>query len=113
MFASTVGFIIILEIASYHSEKHGGGLAFADTLDNLSTSARFIYLYLPTLVFVAYSMVWNWVDLDTKRLEPWLQMSDPNGAPASSSVSLQYPFDFLPFVPVKAARRRYVRQSEE
>jgi hypothetical protein len=106
MFVATVGFIIILEIASYHTDKHGGGLSFADSVDDISAGDRFIYLYLPTLVFVIYSMIWNWVDLDTKRLEPWLQMSHPGGVAAKNSVSLEYPFDFLPLVPVKAARRR-------
>lgn len=110
IFAVTVSMIIGLEILSYVSigknNANGGGLAFAATVDDLSVAATFSYLYLPTVIAVIYSMVWNWVDLDSKRLEPWFQLSKPEGATAENSILLQYPFDFLAFVPMRAARRR-------
>jgi hypothetical protein len=86
------------------------------------------YLYFPTMLSVCYSMMWrqvcfhfqfyhykavltatSWVDLDVKRLEPWFQMSNPGGAAARDSLLLQYPFDFLPFIPVTALRRKYIQ----
>lgn len=85
---------------------NGGGLAFASTVDDLSVAATFSYLYLPTVIAVFYSMIWSWVDLDTKRLEPWFQLSKAEGATAENSILLQYPFDFLAFVPIRAARRK-------
>jgi len=48
----------------------------------------------------------SWVDLDAKRLEPWFQLSKDAGAKASDSLLLQYPFDFLPIIPILAFRRR-------
>jgi hypothetical protein len=50
----------------------------------------------------------SWVDLDVKRLEPWFQLSVKHGTIAENSILLQYPFDFLPFVPISALRRRSV-----
>ncbi|KFY51237.1 hypothetical protein V496_08896 [Pseudogymnoascus sp. VKM F-4515 (FW-2607)] len=111
IFTVTVLMIIGLEILAYLSigknNSNGGGLAFAATVDDISTVATVSYLYLPTVIAVIYSMVWSWVDLDSKRLEPWFQLSKPEGAAAEDSILLQYPFDFLPFVPIRAARRRH------
>lgn len=102
--------IISLEVLSYISlgknNSNGRGLAFAASVDDISTIATVSYLYLPTVIAVLYSMVWSWVDLDSKRLEPWFQLSQPGGAAAEDSILLHYPFDFLPFVPIRAARRK-------
>ncbi|OBT46370.1 hypothetical protein VE00_02735 [Pseudogymnoascus sp. WSF 3629] len=110
IFTVTVLMIIGLEILAYLSvgknNSNGGGLAFAATVDDISTIATVSYLYLPTVIAVLYSMIWSWVDLDSKRLEPWFQLSKPEGATAEDSLLLQYPFDFMPFVPIRAARRR-------
>jgi hypothetical protein len=46
------------------------------------------------------------VDLDAKRLEPWFQLSKPEGAVAEDSLLLHYPFEFLAFVPISALRKR-------
>jgi hypothetical protein len=108
IFVGTVLLIISLEILSYISEKDGNsnGLAFASAPDDISTGAQVGYLYFPTILAVIYSMIWMWIDLDVKRLEPWFQLSKPNGMTAKNSILLQYPFDFLPFVPIQATRRR-------
>ena len=103
----SVGLIAVLEVLSHMSGgENGGGLSFAPTVNDLSTVAIAGYLYLPTVIAVLYSMMWSWVDLDVKRLEPWFQLSKPEGAVAEESLLLQYPFDFLAFVPLRAARRR-------
>ena len=54
------------------------------------------------------SMLWSWVDLDAKRLEPYFQMSKVGGASAANSTSLHYPFDYVALAPIQALRRRYV-----
>ncbi|KAH9209381.1 hypothetical protein DL95DRAFT_477433, partial [Leptodontidium sp. 2 PMI_412] len=86
----SLSIIIVLEILSHISARssNGGGLAFAADVDDLSYGA-------------------TWVDLDVKRLEPWFQLSRENGALAEDSLLLQYPFDFLPFIPVTACRRKH------
>ena len=104
--------VAVLEVLSYYSTgkdgENGGGLAFAARVDNLPTTASFFYLYFPTVLAVIYSMLWSWVDLDVKRLEPWFQLSKVDGATAKDSLLLHYPFEFLAFVPIKALRRRYI-----
>jgi hypothetical protein len=59
--------LAILEVL-YHFSKgdNGGGLAFGATADQLSTLARFSYLYLPTVLAVLYSIA---MELDRLRRE--------------------------------------------
>lgn len=64
------------------------------------------YLYGPTIVAVLYSLMWNWVDLDVKRMQPWFELSRPGGAKASKSLNLTYPTDFIPLVPGQAFKLR-------
>ncbi|KFY04786.1 hypothetical protein V491_09262 [Pseudogymnoascus sp. VKM F-3775] len=94
IFTVTVLMIIGLEILAYLSvgknDSNGGGLVFAATVDDISTIATVSYLYLPTVVAVIYGMLWSWVDLDSKRLEPWFQLSKPEGAAAEDSLLLQH-----------------------
>ena len=104
--AFTIALIVFLEYLSKISQRDGG-LVF--TPGTFSTSITFSFLYLPTLIAVIYSMLWSWVDLDTKRLEPYFQMSKKEGALAQDSLFLHYPFDFVAFVPYNAFRRRSVQ----
>ena len=94
----------ILEWLSWKSERDGF-VAFTSS-DNFAPSTTFIFLYLPTIIAVSFSMIWSWVDLDVKRLEPFYQLSKDNGAMAQKSILLQYPVDFIAFVPFKAAKHR-------
>ena len=68
----------------------------------------FCYRYLPQMIVVVLGVGWAAVDLDVKRLEPYFQLSKPEGATASNSIFLHYPFDFIVFVPINAARKRCV-----
>ena len=83
------------------------GIVFAASLDAFSKAATFSSTYLPTIVAIILSVMWSWVDLDTKRLEPYFQMSKPGGASAADSILLHYPFDFVAVAPVKAFKQRY------
>lgn len=106
---TSLSIIIFLEVLSRISlrPENGSGLAFAADVNSLSVGTTFGYSYLPTILAVCYSLMWSWVDLDVKRLEPWFQLSRKEGASASSSLLLEYPFDFLPFVPITAFRRKH------
>lgn len=99
------GMIAILEYLSYMSHRDGG-IAFTNTGMSFSTSITFPFLYLPTVIAVMFSLLWSWVDLDAKRLEPYFQMSKNDGALSEDSVKLHYPFEFVAFVPIRAIRRR-------
>ena len=68
-------------------------------------SVAFCYRYLPQMIVVALGVGWAAVGLDVKRLEPYFQLSKPEGVTASNSIFLHYPFGFVAFVPINAARR--------
>jgi hypothetical protein len=98
--------IAILQIYLDRSNRDSG-ILFAPKIDELPLRQTFCYLYLPTIVSLILSFVWTWIDLDIKRLEPFVQLSRSNGALGRDSVLLHYPFDFVALVPYAAARRRY------
>jgi Protein of unknown function (DUF3433) len=102
--------ILAIALLQWQDSLHGA-LCFAKTTDGFSDMDLFLYRYLPTIVIVLYGILWSWIDLDIKRLEPWFQMAKDVGANGSSSLLLQYPAEFLPLVPFKAARQRLVRHS--
>ena len=101
---TTLAFIALLEYLSDKS-RVDGGIAFAK--GEFSSTVSFAYKYLPILIAVLYSILWSWIDLDTKRLEPYFQLSRPTGAEAADSILLHYPFDFIAYAPLKALRRRF------
>ena len=88
-----------------------GFVTFATIDDGLSSRQSFSLLYLPTIIAVVYSMLWSWVDLDVKRLEPYYQLSQIGGTSAERSLLIHYPVDFLAFIPIKAARYRQVSRA--
>ncbi|OAQ77321.1 hypothetical protein VFPBJ_07793 [Purpureocillium lilacinum] len=84
-----------------------GGLALAPTQDDIPAAAMFAYQYVPNVAAAVYSLVWNWVDLDVKRMQPWFELSQADGARGEDSLLLDYPVEFLAFVPLKAAKKRH------
>jgi len=89
--------------------QRDNGIIFAPKINDLPLSRTFLYLYFPTIIAVIFSIYWAWIDLETKRLEPYYQLSKEDGALGKDSLLLHYPFDFIPWVPFKAAKDRYVR----
>ncbi|KAF1834095.1 hypothetical protein BDW02DRAFT_589154 [Decorospora gaudefroyi] len=109
LFAATVTawiLIAILHVLFLRSQKYGG-IIFAATPEDISVVQSFAYLYLPTILALVFSIFWNWIDLQVKRVEPYYQLSKLGGACAKDSLLLSYPFDFLPFVPLSAFRSRH------
>jgi hypothetical protein len=98
---------VVLGILQWQNTRHGA-LFFASTVNGFTISEDFLYRYLPTIVVVLYGLAWSWIDLDIMRLEPWFQLAQSGGASAEISLLLQYPAEFLPFVPFKAAKLRSV-----
>ncbi|KAH9882358.1 hypothetical protein J1614_000594 [Plenodomus biglobosus] len=98
--------IAILQYFLIKSQQDGG-ILFAPKISNLPRSQQFLYLYFPTVLAVIFSMYWAWIDLETKRMEPYYQLSKDGGALGKDCLLLQYPFDFLPLVPIRAFRERH------
>ena len=87
-----LGFIGLLEYLSTISRQHGG---LSTTTRHFSSATYFGYFYVPTIIAVLFSLLWSWIDLDAKRLEPYFQMSEANRALPRDSLNLHYPFDFI------------------
>jgi hypothetical protein len=97
--------IAVLEFLLWKSQRDSG-LIFAPSINALPLRDTFLYLYFPTIVAVLFSIYWAWIDLETKRMEPYYQLSKENGALGKDSLLLQYPFSFLPFVPIRAFKEK-------
>ncbi|KAH7135259.1 hypothetical protein B0J11DRAFT_575858 [Dendryphion nanum] len=87
--------------------QRNAGIIFWPTGTEILFSQSFLFLHLPTIIALLFSIFWSWVDLQVKRLEPYYQLSKDGGSSAKDSLLLCYPFDFLPFVPINAARNRH------
>ena len=100
----TVALIALIEYINKISIEEKA-LFFADEAGDFPVGAVFCYRYLPQIIVVALGIGWAAVDLDVKRLEPYFQLSKPEGATAGNSIFLHYPFEFIAFVPINAARK--------
>lgn len=101
-----LGTIALLQVLLVRSQKEGG-LAFAERREDFSLGTTFAHFYLPTILAVIFSIHLAWIDLEVKRCESYFQLSREDGALGRESLLLQYPFNFLPTVPVTALRRGY------
>ncbi|CEF88241.1 hypothetical protein SNK05_012198 [Fusarium graminearum] len=104
--ALTILLAVAVETLAQRSASQGG-LALSPSLKEMPQYARFSYLYVPTIIAVLYSMIWSWIDLDVKRMQPWFEMSKNDGATAENSVFLDYQYDFVAMVPFKSAKRKH------
>ncbi|KAK2761211.1 hypothetical protein FQN54_001732 [Arachnomyces sp. PD_36] len=88
-------------------EKKVEGLLSFNSTAEVSLGAFFAWQYMPTMLFVAYGVLWQIADYETKRLEPYYQLSQPNGSTAGMSLNLDYVTMWAYFVPYKAFRYRH------
>jgi len=103
--AASLALAATIEILAQKSSAKGG-LALSRSSDEIPPAVIFSYLALPTMFAVLFSLIWTWIDLDIRRMQPWLELSRPGGETAEASILLDYPFDFLAFVPLKAWKHR-------
>lgn len=102
----TLGLLALVQVLIIYDQQHDG-ILFATKISELGAGYIFLYRYFPTIISVTYGLVWHWIDVDTRRIEPYRQLSKPGGASARDSLLLHYPTDLLAFVPLKALRRRH------
>ncbi|KAL1593815.1 hypothetical protein SLS60_010547, partial [Paraconiothyrium brasiliense] len=104
--ATPIASIVTLILLLRRSQRDNG-IIFAPDINALPLSRTFMYQYFPTILAVIFSIFWAWIDLETKRLEPYYRLSEEKGALGKDSLLLSYPFGFVPMVPVKAFRQRH------
>ncbi|KAF5247876.1 hypothetical protein FANTH_6157 [Fusarium anthophilum] len=104
--ALTILLAIAIETVAQRSAAQGG-LALSPTLTDIPGYVKFSYLYVPTIIAVLYSLIWSWIDLDVKRMQPWFELSKDTGATGGGSLFLDYQYEFVALVPFKAAKRKH------
>ncbi|EAW09868.1 DUF3433 domain-containing protein [Aspergillus clavatus NRRL 1] len=92
---------------SHRLEKEGRGLVNFNDVDEISTLLFFCWKYLPTMVMVAYGVLWQITDFEVKRLEPYYQLSQPTGSTAAQSLNLDYATLWSYTVPIKAFKYKH------
>jgi hypothetical protein len=105
----SLGLGIFQEWLCRHSialEKENGGLLVFDQVSKVPLFTFFAWHYLPTLIFVAYGVLWSIMDFDIKRLEPYYQLSRPTGSTAAASLNLDHLTAWSYFIPFTAMKLR-------
>jgi hypothetical protein len=102
----TLGLLALVQVLVIYDQRHDG-ILFATKISQLGAGYTFLYRYLPTIISVSYGLIWHWVDIDARRVEPYRQLSKPGGASGSQSLLLHYPTDLLAFVPLKALKQKH------
>jgi hypothetical protein len=95
----TLGLLALVQLLVIY-DQHYDGILFASKISKIGAGHLFLYRYLPTILAVTYAFIWHWIDVDTRRIEPYRQLSKPGGATGSNSLLLHYPTDLLAFVPL-------------
>jgi hypothetical protein len=85
-------------------EAQGKGLIQYNRIADIPVAEFFAWKYLPTMVMVAYGVLWQLMEYNVKRLEPYYQLSQPTGNTAARSLNLDYVSMFPYLVPFKAIR---------
>lgn len=82
------------------------GIMRFDRIEDVPHGDFFCWKYLPTLIFVIYGVLWQIMDFEVKRLEPYYQLSRPSGSTAAESLNLDHLSLWSYLVPFKAFRLR-------
>jgi hypothetical protein len=93
----------IIEALRRYTIRYGGLVFYQDTTD-LSDAATFAYNYVPVIVALVLVIFWSFIDFDVLRLEPYFQLSRPQGAPATT-LFINYNFGQSFLTPVLSAKR--------
>lgn len=98
---------VVVELLLKKSRRNGG-LFFRDLdRETLPIKADILFNYLPTTISVVFGLFWASADHNFKRLEPFFQLSKPEGATAEQSLLLDYSYSFQLFVPYKSFKKRH------
>ncbi|OQE03684.1 hypothetical protein PENSOL_c001G00175 [Penicillium solitum] len=97
--------LLTLEGLRQYSDRKGG-LVFFDYTEDVNDVQSFAYNYLPIIISFVLVLVWTVTDFDVLRLEPYFQLSRPEGAPATV-LFINYNFGQTVLTPINAVIRRH------
>jgi hypothetical protein len=86
------------------SEKPPNGILRFKSPKDVSTLKYFVWKYLPIMIAVWYGVLWQIVDFEVKRLEPFYQLSKQTGATAAESLNIDYLTFWTLLAPIKALK---------
>lgn len=92
---------------SARRRQHGEGLFEFVRIADVNMGDFFCWKYLPTIVAVTFGVMWQIVDYEVKRLEPYYQLSRPEGALAIGSLNRDYLTSWSITAPFKALKYRH------
>ncbi|PKX99269.1 DUF3433 domain-containing protein [Aspergillus novofumigatus IBT 16806] len=95
--------LAVLEALRRYTDRYGGLVFYQDTTD-LSNAATFAYNYVPVIVALILVTFWSFIDFDVLRLEPYFQLSRPEGTPATT-LFINYNFGQSFLTPLTSAKR--------
>ncbi|MCJ1243496.1 hypothetical protein MMC30_000693 [Trapelia coarctata] len=95
---------ILLLISTASNTKNG--LIQVDNPDMITGAQFFAYNYLPVIVAVIYSLLWQVVDSDARRYEPFPDLSRPGGI-RGKELFFDYAYESSFIVPFIALRRKH------
>ncbi|PYI05129.1 hypothetical protein BO78DRAFT_470848 [Aspergillus sclerotiicarbonarius CBS 121057] len=96
---------LVVEILRQLSNRHNGLVQYRKKED-LSSSAWQVWANTPTIVALVALVLWEAFAQDALRLEPYFQLANPNGAPATV-LFINYNFDAGILKPIRAACNRH------
>ncbi|KGO56444.1 Protein of unknown function DUF3433 [Penicillium expansum] len=97
--------LLTLEGLRQYSD-HKGGLVFFAYTEDVTDAQSFAYNYLPIIISLILVLAWTVTDFDVLRLEPYFQLSRPEGAPATV-LFINYNFGQTILTPINAVIRRH------
>lgn len=101
--------LLLATISLHYIEETHGAILFSADGDDFSMAQLFVLRYLPTILVVLYGILISVIDLDVRRLEPWVQLSsEQRKSRRHSPLHCRYDTDFILKVVVQALQRKYV-----
>lgn len=91
----------LCQLSLQRAKTNDGLIQFTHPQD-IPTDAYFAWKYMPTIILVTYGVLWQVTDYETKRLEPYYQLSKREGATAAHSLNLDYLTFMSYLIPIRA-----------
>lgn len=110
MRAPYLSFIILLSVGLAVAQEvayQSSPLFPFESPNQVPPGIYFATKFLPTIITVAYGVLWQFTDFEVRRLEAFYQLSKPGGALAAESINVDYITAFSFFRPIRALRLRH------
>ncbi|GKZ36184.1 hypothetical protein AbraIFM66950_007180 [Aspergillus brasiliensis] len=104
--AGLMFFMLLVTESLRQLGNNEGSLSLFTSTDQLTDTRKFAYTYVPTILSMIIAVLWSLVEYDALRLEPYFQLSRPQGAPADVLL-LNYEFGHYTTAPFFAMRNRH------